>query len=155
MRCAPNNASLAFQGLGTNDHDYFHAPKTRNVARSSFQWPKDRVLRIRGQAKSPITEPRPVSMVRPTGERRCQCGTEHRTAPCTVYRFRVPAEGVSPRRIGAPVPRAKGALSTRSGGRGSTADPRSTNPYFGGEQAITARMSGQTKAPNLVLFTLT
>ncbi len=45
--------------------------------------------------------------------------------------------------------------STRSGGRSSTADPRSTNPCFGGEQAITARMSGQTKAPNLVLSTLT
>ena len=45
--------------------------------------------------------------------------------------------------------------STRSGGRGSTADPRSTNPYFGGTNPITARMVGQTKAPNLVPIELT
>ena len=46
-------------------------------------------------------------------------------------------------------------LGTRSGGRGSTADPRSTNPYFGGTNPITARMAGQTKAPNLVPIELT
>ena len=45
--------------------------------------------------------------------------------------------------------------STRSGGRGSTADPRSRNPYFGGTNPITARMSGQTKVPNLVPIELT
>ena len=44
---------------------------------------------------------------------------------------------------------------TRSGGRGSAADPRSTNPYFGGTNPITARMSGQTKVPNLVPIELT
>lgn len=35
--------------------------------------------------------------------------------------------------------------STRSGGKGSTADPRSTNPYFGGTNPITARMSRKVK----------
>lgn len=46
-------------------------------------------------------------------------------------------------------------FSTRSGGRGSTADPRSTNPYFGGAKPITVRMSRQTAAPDVVLTTST
>ena len=41
-------------------------------------------------------------------------------------------------------------LSTRSGGRGSTADPRSTNPYFGGERTKSARMSKSRLLPDLV-----
>ncbi len=45
--------------------------------------------------------------------------------------------------------------STRSGGKGSTADPRSSNPYFGGTNTITGRMSGHTTAPNLVPIDLT
>ena len=44
-------------------------------------------------------------------------------------------------------------FSTRSGGRGSTADPRSTNPYFGGGRTKSARMSCQTAAPDVVLAT--
>ena len=55
------------------------------------------VLRLRGQAKSPIAEQLPVPVVRLNHARRRQCGTKHRTAPCAVYRFRVPVEGVSPR----------------------------------------------------------
>jgi putative transposase len=45
--------------------------------------------------------------------------------------------------------------STRSGGKGSTADPRSSNSYFCDTNTITARMSGQTTAPNLVPIELT
>jgi putative transposase len=45
--------------------------------------------------------------------------------------------------------------STRSGGRGSTADPRLHNPYFGAEMRSAARMSGQTRVANLVFTTLT
>ncbi|WP_073211981.1 RNA-guided endonuclease InsQ/TnpB family protein [Acidocella aminolytica] len=41
--------------------------------------------------------------------------------------------------------------STRSGGKGSTADPRLSNPYFGGGKPISVRMSGQTTAPDMVL----
>ncbi|WP_298221917.1 hypothetical protein, partial [Acidocella sp.] len=41
-------------------------------------------------------------------------------------------------------------LGTRSGGRASTADPRSTNPYFGGTNPITARMSKARPLPDLV-----
>ncbi len=42
-------------------------------------------------------------------------------------------------------------FSTRSGGRGSTADPRRTNSYFGGTRTAAARMSGQTRASDFVL----
>lgn len=45
--------------------------------------------------------------------------------------------------------------STRSGGRGSTADPRSTNPYFGGERTKSARMSKAVPLPDLVAAELT
>ncbi len=42
-------------------------------------------------------------------------------------------------------------FSTRSGGSGSTADPRLTNPYFGGEKPALARMSRKAKPlPGLV-----
>ncbi len=34
---------------------------------------------------------------------------------------------------------------TRSGGRGSTADPRAANPYFGGKKPVVARMSKKAK----------
>ena len=67
------------------------------------------VLRLCGQEKSPITEHVPVPLVRLNHACRCQCGAEHQATPCAVYRFRVPVEGVSPRRVGAPVQRAKGA----------------------------------------------
>ena len=40
-------------------------------------------------------------------------------------------------------------LGTRSGGRGSTADPRSTNPYFGGEKPTATRMSKARPLPDL------
>jgi len=46
-------------------------------------------------------------------------------------------------------------LSTRSGGWGSTADPRLTNPYFGGEKPTAARMSKARPLPNLVPAELT
>ena len=45
--------------------------------------------------------------------------------------------------------------STRSGGRGSTADPRLHNQYFGMETRSVARISGQTRAPDVVLATST
>ena len=45
--------------------------------------------------------------------------------------------------------------STRSGGKGSTADPRLSNPYFGRGKPIKARMSHQTTAPNMVPVDLT
>lgn len=51
--------------------------------------------------------------------------------------------------------RERRVLSTRSGGRGSTADPRLSNPYLDGETRNAARMSGQTRAPDLVLTTST
>ncbi len=51
--------------------------------------------------------------------------------------------------------RERRGLSTRSGGRGSTADPRLHNPYFGAEKGNAAPMSGQTKVPHLVLATAT
>ena len=51
--------------------------------------------------------------------------------------------------------RERRVLSTRSGGRGSTAAPRLHNPYFGAEKSSAARISGQTKAPHLVLATAT
>uniref|UniRef100_UPI00262F2710 transposase n=1 Tax=Acidocella sp. TaxID=50710 RepID=UPI00262F2710 len=51
--------------------------------------------------------------------------------------------------------RERRVFSARSGGRGSTADPRSTNPYFGVELRSGTRMSGQSKTPNLVLSTST
>ena len=41
--------------------------------------------------------------------------------------------------------------STRSGGRGSTADPRLTNPYFGRATTKTARMSNALSLPDLVV----
>lgn len=44
---------------------------------------------------------------------------------------------------------------TRSGGKGSTADPRLHDPYFRGETPNAVRMSGQTRAPSLVLTTST
>ena len=47
------------------------------------------------------------------------------------------------------------ARSARSSGRGSTADPRSTNPYFGGERAKSARMSKAKPLQDLVAATLT
>ena len=67
------------------------------------------VLRLCGQEKSPITERLPMPVMRLNHECRCQCGAEHQATPCAVYWFRVPVEGVSPRRVGAPVQRAKGA----------------------------------------------
>ena len=44
---------------------------------------------------------------------------------------------------------------TRSGGRCSTADPRSTNPYFSGEKPTAARMSKARPLPDLVAVELT
>ena len=44
--------------------------------------------------------------------------------------------------------RERRVLSSRSGGRGSTADPRLHNAYFDGVTCNAARMSGQTKAPD-------
>lgn len=41
-------------------------------------------------------------------------------------------------------------FQTRSGGRGATADPRSTNPYFGAERTKSARMSKARLLPDLV-----
>lgn len=43
----------------------------------------------------------------------------------------------------------------RTGSRGAPADPRLSNPYFGGARSATSRMSGQTTAPDLVLTTST
>ena len=43
-------------------------------------------------------------------------------------------------------------FSARPGGRGSTADPRRTNSYFGGTRTTAARMAGQTtRASDFVL----
>ena len=55
------------------------------------------VLRLCGQAKSPVTRHLPLPVVRPKNARRCQCGTEYRATPCVAYRFRVPVEGGDPR----------------------------------------------------------
>jgi putative transposase len=43
----------------------------------------------------------------------------------------------------------------RTGSRGAPADPRLTNPYFGGARLVASRVSGQTAAPDLVLATST
>ena len=46
-------------------------------------------------------------------------------------------------------------LGARSGGRGSTADPRLANPYFSGEKPTAARMSKARPLPDLVAVELT
>ena len=43
---------------------------------------------------------------------------------------------------------------TRSGGRGSTADPRLHNPYFGGETTKTTQVSKTQRLPDLVAVEL-
>lgn len=43
----------------------------------------------------------------------------------------------------------------RTGSRGAPADPRLTNPYFGGVRPAASRVSGQTAVPDLVLATST
>lgn len=39
----------------------------------------------------------------------------------------------------------------RTGSRGAPADPRLSNPYFGGARPLASRVSGQTAAPDLVV----
>ncbi len=73
----------------------------------------------------------------------------------TIPWFRVPVAGVNPCGTGAPVPQANGARHPIRWKGFSAADPRLHDPYFGGETPNAVRMSGQTRAPGLVLTTST
>ena len=71
----------------------------------------------------------------------------------SVFRSKAAVLAELVRGFGARRMRAYGPHQTES--RGAPADPRLSNPYFGGAKSVASRVSGQTAAPDLVLATST